>query len=136
MPLSLVMRAKNGIKYLVHGTRTLLDISLSGGAGFAEQLGVIGQTLHQGGILIGALYLKRTSLSNQVLYLTEVLIVGPDDYRYAIDGSLRHIVDTHSESAADISDLPIAVYRREQTIAVYDQTVRLLGLLCRGLSEA
>ena len=76
MPLSLVMRAKNGIKYLVHGTRTLLDISLSGGAGFAEQLGGIGQTLHQGGILIGALYLKPPSAIRSCTS-RKFLLLGP-----------------------------------------------------------
>ena len=54
------------------------------------------------------------------------------DYRNAIYGSFQRIMDTHSEPAADIGNLSIAIDGGKQAAAVYYQAIRLTDLLFVG----
>ena len=70
--------------------------------------------------------LEASSESNEVAGFAEALIVGADDYRHAIDRSLRHIVDAYAESAAYVCNGCIAVDGLEQAIAVDNHAVGIL----------
>ena len=64
--------------------------------------------------------------------LLEALVVRSEDYRLAPYGSFEQIMYAHSESASDIRHISIAIYRREQAVAVNDESRGVCSLLCAG----
>ena len=54
---------------------------------------------------------ESSAFPDQADRFVEFLIFGSENYRYSIHGSFKGIVDTDSETSADISDLPIPVDR-------------------------
>ena len=80
---------------------------------FIQGFIVVQEIVHNLLEILRSLYFKATLALKQALSFTEPFVVGAENDRHTIYGSLQHIVDTYPESTSDIGNFSVAVNGRQ-----------------------
>ena len=70
----------------------------------------------------------RTLAGNKILCLLKLLVVRTEKYGTTIHSRLRHVMDSHSETATYVSHRGISVNARKESVAVNNQAICLSRL--------
>lgn len=120
----------------VCGTGVLGDIAAGGFCGRAIGLGICEKVVGDVIELTRVVHLEAGSGIKQIARLAEVLVVGTDDDRDAIDRCFWDVVNANAEAAAHHCQLTIAVDAGEEPEAVDDEDIGSGDILLGGLRIA
>ena len=97
---------------------------------------VVGEALHECGKLVVVFDFETAATGFQSLSLLEFLVVGAEDDGHVPYSCLQRVVNAHTETAADVSNITIIIDAAQQSEAVNDERIGLGCLLAGGLSKA
>lgn len=100
------------------GAEVALDVAGGGSSRFCK-VGAVGEeAVGKRGVALFVADAECSALCYQVSRLFEFAIVGSENHRNAIYGSLVDVVDAHSEASAYVGCVGIAIARRQDAEAV------------------
>ena len=91
------------------------------------------ETFHQLRELVVVFDFETAAAGFQSLSLLELLVVGAEDNGHVPYGCLQRVVNAHTETAADVSNITIIIDAAQQSEAINDKRVGLGCLLAGGL---
>src|SRR5574344_729800 len=91
--LPFAISIKDGIEAFVGGTSIGVDVTISSISCVLECFGIVDEVVHERRKRGIVLIFERTATSLECLCLTELLVVGTEEYWNAVNSSLGHVVD-------------------------------------------
>ena len=106
------------VEHFGGGSRLFLHKSACLSSRLQQEVSVCAHPVHQAAEVLLMLYLKATLSGQQSLRLLKTVVVGTENHWHAPYCGLQHIVYAHTETAAHVSHLSIAVDTGEQSVGV------------------